>query len=212
MDAHFWHQRWEMNEIGFHESQANPLLVKHITALNLSKQQRVFLPLCGKTLDIAWLLSQGYRVCGIELSELAVKQLFIELGVEAQVSRVNDLLCYQADGLDIFVGDIFKLRAEDLGQVDAVYDRAALVALPHAMRQDYTAHLIGISQRAQQLLISFEYDQSLMPGPPFAISAAEIQQHYASHYQITLLERLAVEGGLKGECEAFEAIHLLYPT
>ena len=84
MDAIFWHQRWGANDIPFHERAANPLLVKYFQALSLGEGGRVFLPLCGKTLDIGWLLSNGYDVAGAELSEIAVRQLFIELGMANQ--------------------------------------------------------------------------------------------------------------------------------
>ncbi len=54
MQGNCWLQKWEKNEIGFHESEANPLLVEHFKELSLAKGSRIFLPLCGKTLDIAW--------------------------------------------------------------------------------------------------------------------------------------------------------------
>ena len=53
MEASYWQQRWEINQIGFHGDEVNPLLVSHIGALGLDKGARLFLPLCGKTLDIA---------------------------------------------------------------------------------------------------------------------------------------------------------------
>lgn len=210
MDANFWHQKWERNEIGFHRSTINPLLISHFNALALAKGSRVFLPLCGKTLDIGWLLANGYRVAGVELSEMAVRQLFIGLGITPQVTEQrNGMQYYQGENIDIFVGNLFDLSDEMLGAVDAIYDRAALVALPEAMRSQYAAHLLAITHTAPQLLICFEYDQTLMEGPPFSISAAEIQQHYASSYQLTLLARAAVPGGLKGQCAARENVWLL---
>src|SRR5690349_18438288 len=128
MDAGFWHERWETNDIAFHKNEANPLLVRCFAALSLSKGSRVFVPLCGKTLDIHWLLSEGFRVAGAELSKVAIEQLFTELGVEPKVSRDGEVDHYSATNIDVFVGDIFQLSSEVLGPVDAVYDRAALVA------------------------------------------------------------------------------------
>lgn len=209
MDPNFWHQKWESNVIGFHKSEANPLLVNHFEALSLANGSRVFVPLCGKTLDIAWLLSNGYRVAGAELSEIAVKQLFEALGVTPEVNIVDALTRYSADNIDIFVGDIFQLSKDVLGTVDVVYDRAAFVALPTEMRQRYTKHLIEITDNASQLLISFEYDQTLLAGPPFAIANKEINQHFQVGYDITLLASEAVDGGLKGKCEAVENVWLL---
>ena len=151
MDTNFWHQKWENNELGFHESEANPLLVKYFNELSLAEGSRVFVPLCGKTLDIAWLLSNGFRVVGAELSETAITQLFAELGVMSNRSVVGEVKHYSAKDIDIFVGDIFTVSSKTLGLVDAVYDRAALVALPEEMRHRYTAHLMEITHQAQRL-------------------------------------------------------------
>lgn len=209
MEAEFWHRKWETNDIFFHGHAANPLLVQYFGALALPKGSRVFLPLCGKTLDIHWLLANGYRVAGAELSTLAIDQLFTELGVDPAISEAGELDRFSAEGIDIFVGDIFDLFRDVLGPVDAIYDRAALVALPDTMRSRYAAHMIDITDRAPQLLICFDYDQSLQPGPPFSISAAEVDGYYGAAYGLTQLARVEVAGGLKGKSPADEIVWLL---
>ena len=209
MDTTFWFQRWKENEIGFHQGEANPLLVKYFNALSLVNDSRVFLPLCGKTLDIAWLVSRGYRVVGAELSEMAIKQLFNELGLKPSISVEGAFNRYSANKIEIFVGDIFNLSSELLGPVDAVYDRAALIALPEIMRQRYTAHLSFITNNAPQLLLCYEYDQSSMEGPPFSLSNEELRRHYNERYQLTLLTTIHVPEKLKGQCEAVEHAWLL---
>lgn len=209
MDAGFWHQKWKDNEIGFDQSEANPLLVKYFNALSLVTGSRVFVPLCGKTIDIAWLLSNDYRVVGIELSELAVEQLFAALELEPRTVDVGNLKRYSAQSIDIFVGDVFDLTREMLLPVDAVYDRAALVALPENMRDRYTAHLIDITDTAPQLLLTFVYDQSLMDGPPFSISDKEVKQHYENQYDMTRLANMDVPGGFKEKYPAMENVWLL---
>lgn len=115
VDTMFWHQKWKNQEIAFHQSEANPLLVKYFNALSLAKDSRVFVPLCGKTLDISWLLSHGYRVAGAELSRLAVEELFTELGLEPKITKVDEIKHYSAKNIDIFVGDIFELSDKMLG-------------------------------------------------------------------------------------------------
>jgi thiopurine S-methyltransferase len=209
MDANFWLKKWENNEIAFHESETNPLLVNHFKKLSLEKGRRVFVPLCGKTLDIAWLLAHGYRVAGAELSKLAVEQLFMQLGVEPGISAVGKLMHYGAQDIDIFVGDIFEVTAEMLGAVDAIYDRAALVALPETMRHRFVAHLMKITNGAPQLLISYVYDQSLMAGPPFSVSNEEVNHHYGDNYKLTLISSKDLSGGLKKQYVAKENVWLL---
>jgi thiopurine S-methyltransferase len=202
-------EKWKQNDIGFHESAPNPQLVKYYKKLSLPRDSRVFLPLCGKTLDISWLLAQGCRVAGAELSSLAIQQLFAELGVKPEITNTGTLEHHSARNIDIYVGDIFSLTGKVLGPVDAIYDRAALVALPEATRRRYTAHLMEITDSAPQLLITYEYDQSQMNGPPYSVSNVEVSLLYGNHYDLTLLASTDVAGGIKGKCAAKENVWLL---
>jgi thiopurine S-methyltransferase len=138
------------------------------------------------------------------LSALAVDQLFDELALEPEKTACGDLYRYSAKGVDVFVGDIFKLSRVALEKVDVVYDRAALVALPEEIRGRYAAHLIEITHAAPQFLICYEYDQSLMEGPPFSIGGDELNRRYGKTYDLTLIENADAPGGLKGECAAKE--------
>ena len=206
MDADFWHNRWQTNQTGWHERDVNPLLITHFPSLHMPPGGRVFVPLCGKSLDLGWLLSRGYAVAGAELSELAVTQLFAELGIEPRISEVGKHRLFRGEKIDIFVGDLFDLSDEILGHVDAVYDRAALVALPEAMRVQYTAHLKSITALAPQLVIGYEYDQTVVPGPPFSVTPDELHRHYGNSYTLTPLARVELPNGLKGKCPATEHV------
>lgn len=214
MEHSFWHSKWHKNEIGFHEPEGNALLVKYASFLigdeKLSSSlPRIFVPLCGKSRDIGWLLSQGCEVIGAELSEMAIIQLFEELGAEPTVTSTANGKVYTKEGLTIYVGDIFKLTSSDLGNVSGVYDRAALVALPSPLREQYAAHLMAITQCAPQLIISFEYDQNEMPGPPFSVNEKTVDSLYSGDYNIKRLERSVLEGGLKGKVDADNLVFAL---
>jgi thiopurine S-methyltransferase len=211
VETSFWHRKWEKNEIGFHLPEANPLLVEHFSKLKLEQGACVFLPLCGKTLDIAWLLAQGCRVAGAELSRIAIEDLFKSLNLTPTIKTLAEFTHFSATNIDIFVGDIFKLSPAMLGTVDAVYDRAALVALPDEMRKRYTAHLTALTNLAPQLLICFEYDQTLHAGPPFSINMQEVKQHYQASYRVTLIASKPLVGGLKGRYPTTEHVWLLQP-
>jgi thiopurine S-methyltransferase len=208
MDPQFWHDRWHNNQNGFHEGETNVMLRTHFRALGLMPGARILVPLCGKTRDIAWLLTQGHPVIGAELSRLAVEQLFAELGAEPTITDEGDLIRFSAEGVDILVGDVFDLTAESIGPVDAVYDRAALVALPQDIRTRYAPHIHKISKAAPQLLICFEYDQTLKVGPPFSVDAAEVERTYGGLYAIALLDRGDLRGGVRGT-QALERVWAL---
>ncbi len=209
MEEAFWHSKWESNQIGFHLSEPNPALVSHFESLNLSKGDCVFIPLCGKTVDIKWLLQNGVKVVGAELSEKAIEELFKDLKLQPTISQQANTIKYAAEGVTIFVGNMFGLTKEDIGSVDAIYDRAALVALPKEMRVKYTRFLTEETNTAQQLLVSFQYDEILHQGPPFSVSEAEVNEHYSKQYSIQILQQEKVVNGLKGKLDILETIYLL---
>lgn len=211
MEHTFWHERWDSGRVGFHEGAANGLLVKHFKQTFEMPGARVFLPLCGKTRDIAWLLGEGYRVVGAELSETAVRQLFEELEVAPSISSVGKLKRFSATEIDVFAGDIFELDRAALGEVTVTYDRAALVALPAAMRRRYAAHLATITNAAPQFLNTLDYDQSRMDGPPFTLDLDEVRACHGERYEISRIDRIDVPGGLKGQCPATETVWRLDP-
>ena len=209
MEAEFWHKIWEDNNIAFHQREGNKLFLRHLGALNLSAGARLFLPLCGKTRDIANLMEAGFQIVGAELSELAIEQLFQELDLKPEIRVIGTLKLWQAERIDIFTGDIFDLSAQVLGTVDATLDRAALVALPADLRPNYARHLAEITTKAPHLLITFEYDQSQMNGPPFSVPESEVRAIYGETYGVSELETIDFPGLLKGQVEALERAWLI---
>ena len=209
MDAEFWQQRWALKQTAFHAAEVHAMLTAHHGQLALPEASRVFVPLCGKTHDIDWLASRGHAVVGSELNRPAVEEVFDRMGKVPVASQEGELTRLAAGDVEIFVGDHFQLTAEQLGPVDAIYDRAALVALPDAMRRVYAGHLMVLTQAAPQLLIIFDYDQDMMDGPPFSVPESEIQSLYGDVYKKTLLSRRTIGGPLAGRCSGNEEAWLL---
>ncbi|WP_336331921.1 thiopurine S-methyltransferase [Pseudomonas putida] len=194
MEPAFWQQRWADNQIGFHQAQVNPYLQRHWPRLQLALGSRVLVPLCGKSLDLAWLAGQGYRVLGVELSRRAVEDFFREHGLEAEVRQQGAFEVWRGGDVELWCGDFFALRAEDIGDCAGLYDRAALIALPAQMRAGYMqllSRLLPASCRG--LLVTLDYDQSLLPGPPFSVGDEEVRQGFAG-WQVDELEAVQVIG------------------
>ena len=188
MQADFWLERWEQNQIGFHEDEINSHLQKFWDGLNIPAESKIFVPLCGKSSDMLWLLSQGYQVFGVELSPLAVKSFFAENNLEARVSDYGVFQRWEMDGLTVFQGNFFDLSSEDLQDCCAIYDRASLIALPVEMRQQYSQHLREIVPAlSHTLLVTLEYDQDEMQGPPFSVSKEEVQSLFGTANKIECL-------------------------
>ncbi len=211
MEREFWLQKWADMEVGFHQQDYNALMVKHFHALGLLPGARVFVPLCGASVDMLWLVSQGFKVVGVELCEQAVLDFFQEHGLKTDHQELPELTRYYSGDIEIYVGDLFSLTSGVLGHVDAVYDRAAIVALPETMRLRYANHLLSMCSQAPQLLISFDYDQSCMSGPPFSVPFSMLSDYYHRDYSLDLLESVEVVGGLKGKCSAAEQVYKLSP-
>ena len=148
MQEDFWHARWQNNQIGFHEREANGQLIKFWKAVEAPKGAHIFVPLCGKTLDLIWLRDQGYQVTGVEISPIAVSDFFKENNLQPSVTKQGKFERWEVDGITLLRGDFFDLTTEDVASCDAVYDRASLIALPIEMRGDYVEHCFKILPEA----------------------------------------------------------------
>lgn len=197
MDAEFWHERWQRNQIGFHQHEINSHLQAFWGNLAAPAGSRIFVPLCGKSRDMLWLRSQNLNVTGVEISPVAVRDFFAENALEPTVTQQGDFERWEADGLMILLGDFFALAAADVADCAGVFDRASLIALPPAMRARYAQHLLAVLPRGvQTLLITLEYDQQQMNGPPFSVQEAEVLALYAEHCQV---DRLLAINALEDE-------------
>lgn len=194
MDQSFWLERWQEDRTGFHRDAPMPLLIKHWPALKLSPGSRVLVPLAGKSLDMLWLAQQGCDVLGVELSARAVARFLEDNGLEARERESSIGRHFVVDSLpsgsiELLCGDVFDLDADTVANCAAVYDRAALIALPRGMRRRYAQLLSRILPAScRMLLVTLDYDQALMEGPPFAVSSEHVAELYGDSWAITCLE------------------------
>ena len=188
MEIEFWHERWKHGQIGFHQDKAHPMLTKSFNSLNLKKNTPVFVPLCGKSLDMFWLKDQGYTVIGNEISPIASEAFFIENNLAYKSETLFGFNTYVGQHTQIICGDFFDLQPEMVTQAQAIFDRASLIALPPEMRLTYTAKLFSLFAQARPIfLITLEYPQHEMQGPPFSVSQDELVDLYSQQYTIKKL-------------------------
>jgi thiopurine S-methyltransferase len=211
----FWLDRWRTAQIGFHQAAVDRHLKAYWPRLMVPANSRVFVPLCGKSLDLMWLRERGHWVSGVELSPVALESFCMEHGIPARRRVIADFDVYEADGFTLFRGDFFKLTPALLGSVTAVYDRAALISWMPAARESYVKHLTSLtSPGTQTLLVAVEYPPEQMSGPPFPLTRDTIETLYADHHAIEELGRheiLELEPRLKarGLTELREACYLM---
>ena len=173
-----WHKRWQEDRIGFHKAAVHEDLDEFADSF-LTGAKRILIPLCGKSLDLDYLAGRGHEVIGVELVEKAVVQVFEDAGRVPEVRELGPIKVYRHDSLTVYCGDVFDVGPEVVGPIDRIWDRAALVALDSSVRPKYVKHLRSLAEPGARLLQNvMEYDQSVMDGPPWSISEAEIRQHY----------------------------------
>jgi thiopurine S-methyltransferase len=189
MEPQFWHERWALNEIGFHQVQFNPLLTQFWKAVSSAATPgTVFVPLCGKTLDMVWLQEQGHPVLGVELSSVAIEDFFKERSLPVLGRPYDDFIRFENNGFQLLAGDFFDLKPAHLNPVQAVYDRAALIALPEQLQARYVSHLLDLlPTRPPILLITLEYEPTEMTGPPFSIGEERVADLFGGAYTISRL-------------------------
>jgi len=206
----FWHERWRSGQIGFHQPGPHPCLERWWPSLAVAPAARVYVPLCGKSLDMVWLAVRGYRVVGSELSPLAVQEFFGEQpGGSAGIDQHGPFRRHHAGAFEILEGDALLLTPALLGPVQAAYDRAALVALPPPMREAYARNFaLLMPSGSRTLLIAFEYEQSIKDGPPFSVRPDEVQGLYDDAFRVEQLERIdIIAESPKFAAAGLEALH-----
>ena len=189
----YWHNRWDKEQTGWHRAIYNDLLLKHWPSINAPSGGEVLVPLCGKSLDMLWLAEQGYNVVGLEMVEQAVQAFFEENKLETIADETGKHIKHSSPPFTIFQGDLFDLEA-GVVQADNWYDRAAMVALPNSVREDYVKQIYNQTKPgASGLLITFAYPQEQMDGPPFALHDEDVLRFFADGFEVECLEKIDLE-------------------
>lgn len=179
MEAAFWHRCWERNSLGFHQETVHPFLDAHIKSKLSASDKRVFVPLCGKSLDMMW-LAERLDLVGNELSDIACRDFFTDNGIEYQHESVADFNRYYFENVSLYQGDFFKFSHEIASNFDVIYDRAAIIALPRSLQAHYAKHLISfIGDNTKLFLISLEFPEDELEGPPFPVFEQDIRQLFS---------------------------------
>lgn len=187
MEQAFWQERWDTRQIGFHQPHPNPLLTAH--AGFFDGLRRIYVPLSGKSTDLGFLRARGHEIIGTEFVAQAIRELFEELGEAPADGSTGPFIIHSVPGLTILQGDALLLEAAQAGgQVDGIYDRAALVAVAPADRERLVASYRRLLRPAGRLLvIAFDYDPSRLNGPPWAVGRDEIARLFGGFSRVRLL-------------------------
>ncbi len=179
-----WLKFWENNETNWHGDKITQELVEYFELFELEPRDKVFVPLCGKSLDMLYIMSQGFSVVGVEISEIGVRQFFSENNLAYKITKVDDFDLYSTENLEIYCGDFFALTSKHLNNVKSVFDRKSLIALEPEVRQKYVKHLNDIiSLGARILLVTLQYPQYQMSGPPFSVDKSEVESLFSMAFE-----------------------------
>jgi len=214
MKNNYWLDKWQTNDIAFHEQDINADLIAYVNELNLKPGEHIFVPLCGKTKDMLWLADRGFHVIGVELSPIACSDFFAELNITPHITTQSKFTKYQYNNIELFCGDLFDLTNSDLPIIHAVYDCKALIALPSDLRKRYIDHIVSCAgTKIRILLLTRETNCQVKP-PPFPVNKDEVNLLYSSYFDVELLKHLPITDiperlVKKGYAEMTESVYLI---
>ncbi|MGF1670482.1 MAG: thiopurine S-methyltransferase [Balneolaceae bacterium] len=190
MEISFWENKWRQGQIGFHMEDGYEPLKKYWDKLDLPKQSTVFVPFCGKSVDLVWLAGNGASVLGIEVIEQAVQEFFHEQHIAPNIQKSGDFTIYKSGPIQIIHGNFFHITKSSFPDIDVIYDKGGLVAVPEEKQTEYVDHLLNLANPHTKILLHhFEYPQNEMSGPPFSVPLSRIKELFGDGYSIrTLLQ------------------------
>ena len=184
-----WELRWKEGRIGFHLPEVNTYLMRHSEEFFKQKVKKIFVPLCGKSIDLSWLAARSKKVVGVEGVRKPVAEFFAENNVNYSIQNIDGFELFSSDSIDIYFGDFFALNKLKIGQFNVIYDRASIVAIEEDLRRKYVDHLMNfLTEDGIILLITLEYDQNQMQGPPYSVPFSEVKKLFSSRGKLKLLE------------------------
>lgn len=181
MEREEWIRRWAEGRIGFHRATVQPWLVDHAGRFLPRGDECVFLPLCGKSVDLIWLEQRGHPVVGLDVAEQAFRDFLKEQGRVAAEHESPPFKVFSSGRIELLCGDFFEMRRERHGDFPAILDRAALVAIEPRRRAEYASRLVELLRPGgRTLLVGLEYDESKMAGPPFTVARDEVARLFGA--------------------------------
>ncbi len=200
MQHEFWRNAWAKDKQGWHQATANIHLQKYWEQfVNDMTSEKVFVPMCGQSIDMLWLNDNGHSVVGVELDQGSIERFFDKHQISHSRTSLGSLLTFGSDRLAIHTGDFFELTTSHLYGAQLVYDRASLIALPKHMRQDYANKLRQLLiEKSKILLITITYDEKEMSGPPFSVSDEEVFQLFENGFEVKKIASSSDPGLLGG--------------
>lgn len=199
MELSYWQSRWQKGNTGWHMDTVYPVLPKIWPQLNIPSGARIFVPLCGKSLDLQWLIDQNCTVIGVDISKKALHSIMQQHSEPFEQEASHGFTIYRSEAMTLWEGDVMKLPNDRMPPIDLIYDKAAIVALPPNMRSDYAQKLLSLcSDHTQILMQTFEYIQEEMNGPPFSVDEQELEKLFGKQFSRHLLHEQSKLKELKG--------------
>jgi len=190
--SNYWEKKWEDGLTSWHRNEVDRRLMKYLGELTSTRSGvRVLVTWCGKSVDIPWLCKEGYEVVGVELSEIAVKQMFDESNIPYTVNRQDSFLVYQGTDrrIAVYVGNYYELTPAIVGVFEAIWDHHALGASEPKDRLAYKQVLVSLLRPHGKILLShFEYGNQIRNQAPYSISQEMIKDLFEDKFDIKYLE------------------------
>ncbi len=188
-----WKERWINGKTGWHGSEVNSNLIKHIHSIEPLNNAKILVPLCGKSLDMEWLAAKGASVVGVDLVREPLEQIFQDRNSVVQEDSIQGIAKLSDETLTVFHANIFDFNLDIDGPFDIIYDRAALVALSPENRERYVNHSLELLKpNGRILLITYDAPKKDLEGPPFPVRKNSVPTLFSAASQCTLLNQYTV--------------------
>lgn len=188
MEISYWQSRWRKGKTGWHMDTVYPPLPTFWDDVNIESGSRILVPLCGKSLDLGWFVDHGHTVTGIDVSAKAIHHIMQQHPESFTKDSSHGFTVYRSESLVLWQGDYSKLPTDEIPTQDLIYDKASIIALPPEKRLDHAnKHIELCSTHTQILLQTFEYEQSEMHGPPFAVHEEELKKLFGNRFKLTCI-------------------------
>merc|ERR1712032_697639 len=187
MDNQAWNARWENNTASWHADEARTEILNLMKSNVTDFKGKVFVPLCGASLDMVWLAEQGLQVVGVEVSRLAIDKFFQEIYIKDDYDIISfnetSTIIHKAGNITIYEADLYncqELMSEPA--FDLIFDRASLIAINWEDREKYINLMLKLLgdkiSKLSYFLQGMDYNKGEHLGPPHIFNEASCQHYF----------------------------------
>lgn len=201
MTVGMWKECWNTPNVEFHNPQLNELFVKYHQRMLTRPGMRIFVPLCGKAVEMKWLVDHGHKVVGLEAAPVPCKAFFEENGIPYNVKEMKGIHGEKYESLDhnivIYSCDFFLFTADICGEFDGIWDSGGLNSMDVEDREAYIRRIRTLMGKGCVNLTEFVNFDKSMVDITWSMTKEELQKVFGEGFIVEDLNEMAAPQRLK---------------